>query len=899
MGISTPTRNSIVSAIKHYVSQGVVSEGKAIHAQIIKCGFLPETLLYNHLLNIYCKSSDYVSAERVFDEMPEKNLVSFATLISGYSRSHNPQSAYLLVPRLQEAGLSPNNFVFSSLILTCSKLLSVDRGKQIHSQVIVSGFETDPFVRTSLVDMYSKFNDLNSATSIFGQCTVSDPIMYNSMISGLVSFGSFEEAVYLFVKARRDFDLRPSEFTFGSLIKASANIEIEVGEQVHVFSIKTGLDFDCFVGTSLVDMYGRFGDMESSEKVFRSILSLDIALYNAIIVGFSQNSLDEKALQFYQELRSRGLIPSDVTFSSILRACGSLKHVKLGKIIHGMIQSSEFHKDLAVNTALIDMYMKCGCVEESWKVFRRMPNINTISYNSMICGLGQNGKFYEAVKLFIDMKCLYMEPDHATFVVLMSSCLGHERISYVHAIKHGFGSDAMVQNSLLDGLVKAGFMNEAQELFHKMPQRTVISWTTIISGLSQLGCHSDALELFKSMQLAAISPNCFTISCILKACGNLANLDHGRCIHACSIKHGTDDDEFTNSSLLDMYANCGALGDSLNLFEELPKKDVVSWNSMITGCAQHGKGAESLKLLGDMDKYGVRPNHVTFVSLLTSCSRSGLVDEGVHIFESMTPKYGIVPCMEHYACLVDMFGRVGMLDRVKRLIESMPFEPDVSIWKIVLAACKLHADAELAKIAGDHVLGSDHQEKASFVAIQNVLSMTHNWDEAAETRKKMRDLGLRKDPGSYLEEVSEQKKKRMKGDTDVPRLSPAALQNQLEQAARLKGEQVAARAIPDDAEKDEWFEVLDEEPGDDEDSVRSLLVHPQDATSQEPKRIDRIRCQSRRHSRIAMQSIDSEYFRTAISESIFISEAFSLSPVKTTSDIRTQSEITDKKKKMN
>ncbi|XP_068665618.1 pentatricopeptide repeat-containing protein At4g13650-like isoform X2 [Aristolochia californica] len=670
-----------------------------------------------------------------------------SNVVSSLKPYCNPGSAFSLVPELQGAALSPNNFVFSSLIVTCSKLLSVDRGKQIHAQVIVSGFENDPFVKTSLVDMYSKFNDLESATSIFGQCTVSDPVMYNSMISGLVSFGYFQEAVNLFLEARRDFDLRPSEFTFGSLIKASANLEIEVGEQVHVFSIKTGLDFDCFVGTSLVDMYGRFGDMESSEKVFRNIFSVDIALYNAIIVGFSQNVLDEKALQFYQELRLRGLFPNDITFSSILRGCSSLKHVKLGRVLHGIIQKSEFQRDLAVNTALIDMYMKCGCVEESWKVFRHMPERNTISYNSMICGLGQNENFSEAVKLFIDMNRLNLEPDHATFVVLMNSCLGHERISYVHAIKHGFGSDSMVQNSLLDGLVKAGFVNEAQELFNKMQERTVISWTTLISGLSLLGFDSDALELFKRMQLAAINPNCFTISCVLKACGNLANLDQGICIHACSIKHGTNDDEFTNSSLLDMYANCGALGDSNKLFEELTKKDIVSWNSMITGFAQHGNGAEALKLLGDMEKYGIRPNHVTFISLLTACSRSGLVDEGVHIFESMTRKYGIVPCMEHYACLVDMYGRVGMLDRVRRSIESMPFEPDVSIWKIVLAACKLHGDADLAKIAGDHVLGSEYEDKASFVTLYNVLSVTHKWDEAEETRKRMRDQGLRKDPG--------------------------------------------------------------------------------------------------------------------------------------------------------
>ncbi|XP_077215201.1 pentatricopeptide repeat-containing protein At4g13650-like [Tasmannia lanceolata] len=749
--LSTPTHySSFVSAIKNSIIQKSLPTGKSLHAQLIKSGFLPEPQLFNHLINLYSKLSDLVDARKLFDEMPHRNLISFSTLISGYSQLGSPQSALDLITQLQKQEISPNQYVFSSLILACTKLNSVNQGKQIHAQVIVSDFESDRFVKTSLIDMYSKCGDLESTFLVFDQCpiTIRDPVMYNSMISGLVSFGSYEKALGVFVQAREDFDLRPTGFTFCSLIKACTNLDRGIGEQIHGFSVKTGFDSDCFVGTSLVDMYGRFGDMESSEIVFRSILLTDLALYNAMIVGFSQNGLNELALEFFSELKLVGFNPNECTFSSVLKAFSGLKCASLGRAFHGVVVKSEFCRDLVVNTALIDVYMKCGCVKESCRVFDKMSKRSSVSYNSMILGHGQSGNFNEAVRLFIDMNRMQLEADNATFIVLLSWCPGTERSVYVHAIKRGFGLDLMVQNALLDGLIKGGAVDEAQSFFDKMQQRNVVSWTTIISGLSQLGFDPDALEFFKRMQIESVCPNCFTFSCVLKACGNLANLEQGRCIHGCSIKHGINDEEFTNCSLLDMYAKCGALDESYRLFDELPKKDVVSWNSMISGCAHHGYGNEALKLFEIMEKNGVTPNHVTFVSLLSACSRCGLLDVGVSIFESMTRKYGIVPSMEHYTCMVDMFGRAGMLDRAKLLIDDMPFEPSVSIWNIFLAACKLHGDAELAQLSIDHILRMEGPDNASLlVLMSNMYSEVGMWDDAEKVRKRIRDQGMKKEPG--------------------------------------------------------------------------------------------------------------------------------------------------------
>ncbi|XP_019054806.1 PREDICTED: pentatricopeptide repeat-containing protein At4g39530-like [Nelumbo nucifera] len=745
-GMNLPIRSLLVSAIKSSTNQKSLSNGKSVHGQIIKLGFLPEIQLFNHLLNLYSKCSDFVSAQKIFDEMPERNLISFSTFISGYSQSDAPQLALNLVPHLQEHGLSLNQFVFSSLILACSKLKRVNEGKQIHAQVIVSDFEADPFVKTSLVDMYSKFDDLECAVSVFNSNPICDPVLYNSMISGFVTSCAYEESLELFSEARRHIDLRPTEFTFGSIINACSNLKREVGEQIHGFTIKIGLDSNCFVGTSLIDMYGKLGDMESSKKIFHGITSVDLALYNSMIVGFSNNDLHETALEFFNKLTLECFSPDGRTFSSALKACGGLKCLPLGREIHAVILKSKFWEDLIINTALIDMYVKCGCLELSCRLFDSMPERNTVSYNSMILGQGQAGNFDKAKMLFIDMNQQGIHPNHATFVVLMNSCPGNHWSIYAHAVKWSFGLDLTVQNTFLDGLIKVGAVSEAQWFFNKMHERDVVSWTTILSGLSQLGLDFDALVLFKEMQIERVCPNSFTFSSVLKACGSLADLEQGRCIHGCNIKHGVVDN-FTNSSLLDMYARCGSLEASYKIFEELSKTDIVSWNTMITACAQHGNGLEALKLLEKMEMHGVEPNQTTFTSLLSACSHCGLVDEGINVFESIICKHGMVPTMEHYACMVDMLGRAGMLEKAKCLIDNMPYEPDALIWRTLLAACKLHSNVNYAQLAKDCILHVEGKDRPSLILMSNIYSELGKWDDVERIRRRIRDESCGKIPG--------------------------------------------------------------------------------------------------------------------------------------------------------
>ncbi|XP_020106118.1 pentatricopeptide repeat-containing protein At3g53360, mitochondrial-like isoform X2 [Ananas comosus] len=632
---------------------------------------------------LYSKPHRLRRALNLFDEMPHRGPVPVLT-----SQLHTLAVA-----------AAPKPFALSSSVAACAKLRAARPGAQLHARVVVSGHGSNPVVGTALVDLYAKVGRLDSASAVFRSCPAKDAIMVNSMVSGFVGFGAREAALALFVDAMRGFDFQPTEFSFSCLAKACSEMERGIGEQIHGCVVKAGFDACCFVATSLLDMYASFGDVENMEIILGSVLNPDIALHNAVIGGYSRNGYNEVAVEYFRKVILVGLEPNDCTLSGVLKACGGLKSLRIGSMIHAAVEKSRFRGDLVVNTALIDMYMKCGDVAEGSKVFDWMYERNTVSYNALIFGYGQNGNSDEAVALYVDMKRQSLVLDVATFVALLSSCRGHEWSLFVHVIKHGFGSDFMVNNALLDALVKVGSTKDALEFFDKMGEKTVVSWTTIISGLSHRGLHSDSIELFKTMCSTEICPNSFTFSSVLNSCGYLLYLELGRCIHGASLKHGLMD-EFIGSSLLDMYAKCGALHYARRLFDETINKGIVSWNTMITSYARHGYGHEALFLYAEMPRYNVDPNPITFISLLTACSRCGLVEKGVQLFNGMLLKHGIVPHMEHYACLVDLFGRAGLLDRAKLLISEMPFEADASVWAVFLAACKIHGkwdDAENAR----------------------------------------------------------------------------------------------------------------------------------------------------------------------------------------------------------
>ncbi|KAJ1687405.1 hypothetical protein LUZ63_018795 [Rhynchospora breviuscula] len=592
--------------------------------------------------------------------------------------------------------------------------------------------------------MYSKIGYIEPATRIFQSCSIKDAVMITSLISSYVTFGAHEAALILFVESLWDLTFRPTEFTFSILVKACLEMEKETGEQIHGFIVKSGVDSCPFVGTSLLDFYAVSEDVESMQKVFDGVLYVDIALYNALIGGYSKNRLNEVALGCLNNINFIGLRPNEGTFSSIINACTELKSLSIGAMVHGLVEKTSFRQKLVVNNALIDMYMKFGTVGDACNVFYAMPVRNTIVYNTMIFGHGQNNNFDESMVLYNNMRHEGLSSDLATFVALASSCSGHEWSVLAHAIRYGFGTHTMVENAMLDSLLRSNASKDGMEFFKKLETKTVVSWTTIISGLANTGFNLDSVNLFKTMYCMGIQPNGFTFSSVLKSCSDLADINLGRSIHGAIVKCGSRC-AFTTSALIDMYTKCGTLEESNRLFGTIDSddKNLVHWNAMITGLSRNGYGCEALELYAEMMRQNVVPDCVTFVSLLSACSRCGLLEAGIRLFDEMRYKFGIWPSIEHFACMVDLYGRAGLLDQALDLINSMPLNPDSSIWNIFFGACNIHGNLELAKFAMKMVTGIEANNYQTNVLMCNIFSKSGNWGDAQKARR----YGPVKEPG--------------------------------------------------------------------------------------------------------------------------------------------------------
>lgn len=309
-------------------------------------------------------------------------------------------------------------------------------------------------------------------------------------------------------------------------------------------------------------------------------------------------------------------------------------------------------------------------------------------------------------------------------------------------------------NSLIKVYVTCGCIDDARKLFDEMPERDVVSWSIMVSGYAQNGRASEALVLFREMQALNVKADEFTLASVAGACGDMGALDLGKWVHSFVDREGVDLDVVLGTSLVDMYSKCGSLDDAIRVFEGMPKRDVMAWSTMIGGYAIHGLGKKALEIFDTMKRAKVMPNSVTFTSVLCACSHSGLVDEGIHYFNSMHSEYGIVPQIEHYGCMVDLFCRAGLVLRAQEFIQKMPTEPNAVLWRTLLGACKSHGYKELGECISREILELEPHSGENYVLVSNVYASLGRWSRVSKVRSLMKYKKAKKEHGWSSIEVS-------------------------------------------------------------------------------------------------------------------------------------------------
>lgn len=495
--------------------------------------------------------------------------------------------------------------------------------------------------------------------------------------------------------------------------------------QTHAYIVLRGLDQHNLLLSQFIDTTSSLGFIEYAYSLFThkanqpQLTSDDndtLYLYNTTIKALSRSRsprFAKQAIIVYNRIQLSGLRPDTYSFPFVLKAVVRLSELQCGRAVHSQAIATGLASEVNVVTALIQMYSSCG---------------------GCVC---------DARKLFDD------------------------GVGFIR------GDVVVMWNAMVAGYVKIGGLENARDLFEKMPQRNVISWTALIAGYAQNNRPDDAINVFRRMQIDEnVEPDEIAMLAVLSACADLGALELGEWIHNYVEKLGLNKNIIPlRNALIDMYAKSGNITKALQVFETMKHRSIITWTTIIAGLALHGLGREALDMFFRMERARVKPNEVTFIAILSACTHVGLVEMGRWYFNNMESKYGIEPRIEHYGCMVDLLGRSGYLQEALELVKRMPFEPNAAIWGSLLAASNVHCDAELGEHALLHLLQLEPHNSGNYALLSNIYATLGRWNDSGMVRKVMRDTGVKKMPGWSFIEVSNRVHEFIAGEKSHPQFN--------------------------------------------------------------------------------------------------------------------------------
>lgn len=738
----------------------VLRKGQQVHAQVTVNGIDNLGILGTRILGMYVLCNRFIDAKKLFLQLQLCYASPWNWMIRGYTIMGRFDLAILLFFKMLVCGTCPDKYTFPYVIKACAGLNAVCLGKWLHGLVQSLRFEDDVFVGSAFIKFYAENGCLDDARLLFDKMSQRDSVLWNVMLNGYAKDEqSVNDVIGLFMEMRRS-ETKPYSVTYACVLSVCASeTMVKFGCQLHGLVVRCGLEMDSPVANTLIAMYAKFCSLFDARKIFDLVPTADPVTWNGMIGGYVQNGYMDEALDLFQEMVGSSVKPDSITFASFLPCVSMSEDLYQGKAIHGYIVRHDVSVDVFLKNAIIDMYFKCRNVASACNIFNRSPAVDVVICTAMISGFILNAMSSDALDVFRWLLNKKMRPNPVTLASILPACSGLAALRLgkeLHGVivKRSFQGILYVGSAVMDMYAKCGRLDLAQQVFRRMSERDVVCWNSMITSCCQNAEPELAIDFFQQMGADGAKYDCVSISSALSACANLPALHYGKEIHGLIMRSALRSDLFVESALIDMYAKCGNLEVARRVFDLMAHKNEVSWNSIIAAYGNHGRLQDCLNLFHGMRKDGFQPDHVTFLAIISACGHSGRVEDGKHYFNCMTKEYGITPRTEHYACMVDLFGRAGLVEEAFGVIKTMPFAPDAGIWGTLLGACRLHGNSELAEMASEHLLSLDPQNSGYYMLQSNLHANAGKWDMVSKIRHMMKERGVQKVPGYSWTEVN-------------------------------------------------------------------------------------------------------------------------------------------------
>ncbi|KAL0364689.1 UNVERIFIED_CONTAM: Pentatricopeptide repeat-containing protein [Sesamum angustifolium] len=495
-------------------------------------------------------------------------------------------------------------------------------------------------------------------------------------------------------------------------------------QQIHAHVTKTGIDSNPLVAGKLLlhCAVHLCGALEYATRLLRYSSNPDPFMYNALIRGFSDSDLPQNSISTFSLMLKNLDSPVDsFSLAFTLKSAANMRCLRTGIQLHCQALTRGLDTHLFVGTTLISMYAECGCVAFAERMFDEIPEPNVVTWNAVVTAFFRCGDVKSAERVF-------------------SSMPAKSLASY---------------NLMLAGYTKLEEFELARRVFGEMPRRDEVSWSTMIVGFAQHGCFDEAFGYFRELLRVEMRPNEVSLTGVLSACAQAGALEFAKILHGFIEKVGLVWITPVNNALMDTYSKCGNVDMARLVFQRMPgKRSIVSWTSMIVGLAIQGHGEEALSLFHEMEESGIDPDGIAFIAILYACSHSGLVEQGQKVFDKMTQVYGIKPDIEHYGCMVDLYGRAGQLLKAYHFVTQLPIPPNAVIWRTLLGACSFYGNVKLAEQVKRRLSELDPNNSSDHVLLSNIYAVAGKWKDVARVRKSMAELKLTKTPGWSMIEVN-------------------------------------------------------------------------------------------------------------------------------------------------